>query len=302
MMTQIIETKNLSYKYHKTEVLSNLNLNVPEGAIYGYLGKNGAGKTTTLKLLLGLLPCNSDTIFVKGVDVHKHNEKLFDQIGNLIESPSLYKSLTCYEQLKYIDYFYNKGNKAIEHTLNQVGLLKEWNKKIKNLSTGMKQRLSIGVSLFHNPDILILDEPINGLDPNGVFEVRELLRKLNNEGKTILLSSHILSEIEKLCDHVGILNNGHLIYQGRIQNLLSATQREMIVTTSSFRSELIGGNHFEFVVKNENTTIFNINSDAQYAEIIKLLISKNIDIYNIETNVPDLETIYMNLTLNNYDK
>lgn len=298
----IIETKNLSYKYHKAEVLNNLNLNVPEGVIYGYLGKNGAGKTTTLKLLLGLLPCSSNTVFVKGIDIHKHNEKLFYQIGNLIESPSLYKSFTCYEQLKYIDYFYKKGNKTIEHTLEQIGLLKERDKKIKNLSTGMRQRLGIGISLIHNPDILILDEPINGLDPNGVFEVRELLQKLNGEGKTIILSSHILSEIEKLCNHVGIINNGSLIYQGTIQNLLSVSQREITITTSSFANDMITEGNLEFIRRDENTIRFVVNSDMQYAAIIKLLVSKDIDIYNIENSVANLENIYMNLTLNNYDK
>lgn len=302
MMRPIIGTKNLSYSYHNVEVLNNLNLAIPEGAIYGYLGKNGAGKTTTLKLLLGLLPCSSDTVFVKNIDIHKHNEKLFHQIGNLIESPSLYKSFTCYEQLKYIDYFYKKGNKAIEHTLEQIGLLKERDKKIKNLSTGMKQRLGIGISLFHNPDILILDEPINGLDPNGVFEVRELLQKLNKEGKTIILSSHILSEIEKLCNHVGIINNGNLIYQGGIKDLLNVSKREITVTTSSFTNDIITDDNLEFICRDENTIIFTINSDVQYAKMIKLLVSKDICIYNVENNIANLENIYMNLTLNNYDK
>ena len=209
-----IETKQLDFSYGRNKLIQNLNVEVPQGSVYGYIGKNGAGKTTTIKLLLGLLPSRRDSIFYNGKEFHKNRTELLSRIGNLVEKPSLYK----------------KGNQRIDETLDMVGLLKDKDKKIKQLSTGMKQRLGIGMAIFHNPEILILDEPINGLDPYGVHDVRELILKLHRDGKTIFISSHILSEMEKICTHIGIINEGRLLFQGEMSELRQKAQNNDLET------------------------------------------------------------------------
>ena len=212
----MITTENLSFSYTDKSVLKNINLKVPKGSIYGYLGKNGSGKSTTIKILLGLLRAQSGSIRYDG---HPFTANTLYRIGNLIESPSFYSHLTAYENLKYLDIVFHRGEDRITEVLSLVDLNGARDKKAKKFSSGMKQRLGIALALFHNPDILILDEPLNGLDPEGIHDMRKLIVRLHNEGKTILLSSHILSEIEKVCTHIGILDDGLLIYQGSIHSL-----------------------------------------------------------------------------------
>jgi ABC-2 type transport system ATP-binding protein len=222
----IIETNQLYFKYGKNTVLQDINLNIEQGSIYGYLGKNGAGKTTTLKILVGLLANYQGCMLLYGKDFYSNRIDHLHKIGNMIEKPSLYEHFTIYQQMKYLDILFRKGDKRIIEILNLTGLQKEKDKKIKYLSTGMKQRLGIGMSLFHDPDLLILDEPVNGLDPEGVYDVRQLLFRMQEQGKTIVLSSHILSEIEKTCTHIGILDKGKLIYQGGVKELLLSAHND----------------------------------------------------------------------------
>lgn len=212
-----IETSELSYSYGKQQVLNKLDLKIPENAIYGLLGRNGAGKSTTLKLLLGLLRLREGSIRYWGSTEYDHT--LFYRIGNMIEAPALYNFLTVEEHLKMLDILFEKGSGRIDEILELVGLSGERRKKASRLSTGLKQRLAIALALFRDPDILILDEPINGLDPVGIIDMRELLLKLQQQGKTILLSSHIIPEMEKLCTHIGIIENGELKYQGDLANI-----------------------------------------------------------------------------------
>jgi len=160
-------------------------------------------------------------IYYDGRNFAKNSIDVLRKIGNTIESPSYYSHLTAYENLKYLDILYNCGEDRINEVLSIVNLDNVGNKKAREFSSGMKQRLSIALALFNDPDILILDEPLNGLDPEGVYDMRQLIIRLQNEGKTIFLSSHILSEIEKVCTHIGILNHGKLIYQGSIQSLMT---------------------------------------------------------------------------------
>lgn len=213
----IIETKNLSFSFGKKEILKNISLQIPEGAIYGLLGKNGAGKSTTLKLLLNLLPSPKGTISLLGNSDYDHN--IFYRIGNLIETPALYGYMSVEEHLKMLNILFKQESTRIDEVLEIVGLENEKKKKASKLSTGLKQRLGLAMAIFRNPDILILDEPINGLDPLGIIDVRNLLLKLQGQGKTILLSSHIIAEMEKICTHVGIIENGELKFQGTISQI-----------------------------------------------------------------------------------
>lgn len=220
-MRHAIETRELSYAFHpKIKVVNNLSLQVPEGSIYGFLGPNGAGKTTTIRLLAGMLPSEVDSIFLLGKSLQKNTPSIFSSVGCLIETPSLYLHLSGKENLRVITTLRGLPAANCDKVLQTVGLTAAANRKVKEYSLGMKQRLGIAMALLPDPSLLILDEPVNGLDPNGIIEIRELLIKLNKEeGKTVFISSHLLHEIEKTCTHIGIINKGVLRYQGTLEDM-----------------------------------------------------------------------------------
>jgi ABC-type multidrug transport system ATPase subunit len=218
-----LETTNLTHHWNaRTPVLQAINLRVPRDSIYGFLGPNGAGKTTTLKLILGLLKKQQGEIHVFGQSREGHRLEILHRIGSLIESPSLYAQLTASENLKVLQRIYRCPKNRIDEVLTLTGLTDTGAKKAGKFSFGMKQRLAIAIALLHDPALLILDEPTNGLDPEGIIEMRELLKELNKRGVTILLSSHLLGEMEKLITHTGIIHKGKLLYQGTLTDLNQA--------------------------------------------------------------------------------
>jgi lantibiotic transport system ATP-binding protein len=225
-MKPAIETKSLSYSFgHKRKVVNDLSLQVPEGSIYGFLGPNGAGKTTTIRLLTGMLLTDTDNIFINGRSLQKSIPEIFESMGTLIETPSLYLHLTAKENLRVITTLRRLDRKRIDEVLKVVGLEGVANRKVKEFSLGMKQRLGIAMSLLPDPQLLILDEPANGLDPTGIIEIRELLKRLNTEqGKTIFVSSHLLAEIEKTCTHLGVIHKGIMRYQGTLKEMQQSAQ------------------------------------------------------------------------------
>lgn len=213
MVDYVIETTNLSKKYSKDLVVNSIDMHVEKGKIYGLLGKNGAGKTTTMCMLLNLVYPSGGEILLFGKDPRKYSKEIYSKIGSIIETPGFYENLTAYENLKIIAKLrgnYNPLN--IKLVLEMVNLDKEKTKEFKDFSLGMKQRLAVAAAIMHNPELLILDEPINGLDPFGIKEIRDLLKNLSSVyGVTILISSHILSEIENIADVIGFMENGVLI-------------------------------------------------------------------------------------------
>ena len=213
MPDYVIETNDLSKKYSKNMVVNSINMHVEKGKIYGLLGKNGAGKTTTMCMLLNLTYPTSGEIFLFGKDPRNNQKEIYPKIGSIIETPGFYENLTAYENLKIISELRGNFNpQNIRLVLEMVSLSDAKSKKFKNFSLGMKQRLGIAAAIMHNPELLILDEPINGLDPFGIKEIRTLLKRLSHEyGITILISSHILSEIENFADVIGFMDNGVLI-------------------------------------------------------------------------------------------
>lgn len=213
MVDYVIETNNLSKIYSKNKVVDSVNMHVERGKIYGLLGKNGAGKTTTMCMLLDLTHPSSGEIFLFGKDPKKYSKDLYSNIGSIIETPGFYENLTAYENLKIIAKLRGDFNQYnINAILKMVNLDNEKSKKFKDFSLGMKQRLGIAAAIMHSPELLILDEPINGLDPFGIKEIRALLKRLSHEfGITILISSHILSEIENIADVIGFMDGGVLI-------------------------------------------------------------------------------------------
>jgi ABC-2 type transport system ATP-binding protein len=222
----ILETKQLSFSYKRQCILNGIDLQVEEGSIYGYLGKNGSGKTTTIKVLLGLQKTPSDAVYYRGREFNSNRSDILSETGKLIESPGYHANLSGYENLRYQDFFFRLGEKRIREVLALVGLENAGNKKVKHYSSGMKQRLGIAKAIFHKPDLLILDEPFNGLDPEGIYQMRELMKQMNAEGKTIFFSSHILGDIEKICTHLGILEKGKLVFQGEMKTLTAKENLE----------------------------------------------------------------------------
>ncbi|WP_342765683.1 ABC transporter ATP-binding protein [Methanobrevibacter ruminantium] len=213
MTDYVIETTNLSKRYSKNLVVNSIDMHVEKGKIYGLLGKNGAGKTTTMCMLLNLVYPSGGEILLFGKDPKRYSNEVYSNIGSIIETPGFYENLTAYENLEIIARLrgnYNPLN--VKMVLEMVNLDHEKTKQFKDFSLGMKQRLGIAAAIMHNPELLILDEPINGLDPFGIKEIRDLLKKLSCEyGVTILISSHILSEIENIADVIGFMDNGVLI-------------------------------------------------------------------------------------------
>lgn len=240
MNQYIIETKNLSKKSGSAYRVRNLNMQVPKGIVYGFLGPNGAGKTTTLKLILGLIRQTDGEISILGQKVSASTRlRLNRSIGSLIENPGGYGHLTGLENMQIIQKLKGVPEDAIASALKTVRLYEQKDKKLKNYSLGMRQRLGIAMALLGDPDILILDEPTNGLDPSGIQEIRTLIRTLSEErGITIIVSSHLLSEVEQMADYVGIIHHGHMLYQGR----LDALEKEGQTLEDAFLQLTEGGN------------------------------------------------------------
>jgi lantibiotic transport system ATP-binding protein len=301
MSSNIIETKQLSYHFKKDQqILKSLNLQIPQGSIYGFLGPNGAGKTTTLKLVLGLLRNQTGEINLFGKEFKANRIEILKKTGTLIEQPSLYLHLTGKENLEVYRHIHQLKKEAVTHALENVGLAEAANKKAKAYSLGMKQRLSLAIALLHNPSLLILDEPTNGLDPNGIIEMRELIKKLNVElGVSIVISSHLLAEIERIATHVGIINKGTLLFEGALADLQALQQKQALLhikTNNANRVKEILAQKFEDVFIENNLVNLKYVDDDTNASIIKTLVENNIDIYEIVQIKRDLEQIFLNIT------
>jgi ABC-type multidrug transport system ATPase subunit len=217
----VITTSNLCFSFYKGQpVLDNINITVPAGSIYGFLGPNGAGKTTTMRLLTGLLPQQGDHIQFFNQSLSTQLPNLFHRVGCLIETPSLYMHLSGLDNLRLVARMQGIDEKKAAPALSTVGLQKAAHRKAGQYSLGMKQRLAIAIALLNEPQLLMLDEPVNGLDPNGMVEMRELMKELNREkGITIFISSHLLHEVEKMCTHIGIIHKGKIRFEGKISEL-----------------------------------------------------------------------------------
>lgn len=292
-----IETKDLSFNYKKKPLLESLDLKIPTGSIYGYLGKNGAGKSTTIKLLLGLLPALQNTIYHNGLELNSHKREILSMVGSLVESPAYYGNLTGYENLLYLKNIYGCNSQKIYDVLQKVNLMGDKDKMVKKYSSGMKQRLGIAMALLNDPNTLILDEPLNGLDPEGVYEIRELIIDLKKEGKTILLSSHILSEIQKTCTHVGILHDGRLCYQGTLVELMNNVSVEINIQSNDIFKiqQICMESKISINAIEQNNILITLNKGEQ-KDFMNKLDNEGVKIQKSDSVDKDLEEIYLNLT------
>lgn len=301
MQSAIIETRRLNFAFQTGQkILNDLNLQVPAGSIYGFLGPNGAGKTTTLRLLLGLLKKQEGNITLFGKTFQANRIDILRRIGSLIEQPSLYLHLSGKENLEVFRLTYRCDKKRIDEVLQLVQLQQAAHKKVKNYSLGMKQRLAIAIALLHDPDVLILDEPTNGLDPNGIIETRELIKQLNREwGKTILVSSHLLAEVEKMATHVGIIHKGKLLFQGSLQQLqqLKSTQSAVeIEVNDATRAQQVLEDQFPVKQVNGTRLLVNYESKERSAFLNKLLVQQGVEVYQLAVTQNDLENLFIQIT------
>ncbi|MGB5982383.1 MAG: ABC transporter ATP-binding protein [Nonlabens sp.] len=297
----IIEISNLNFSYSKKDhTLKNLNLSIPEGSIYGFLGPNGAGKSTTMQILTDILTGYEGEVKVFGASLKSQTPEIFKRIGALVESPSLYLHLSGYDNLKYITRLKQLEENEIEPILKLVGLEGKGGLKVKKYSLGMKQRLAIGMTLLGNPDILFLDEPVNGLDPMGMTEVRELLVRINKElGTTIFISSHLLAEIEKMCTHIAIIHHGEKKFEGTMEQLKQLNKKgfQVIIETNDARAayNLLNFKYSKIEIKNQSELIVPLERKEDIPAFIAHCVELQMPLFSVSSK-EDLEDWFLKLT------
>ncbi len=236
MQDYLVEIKQVTKKFHKQKALNQVSLNIPKNCVYGLLGPNGAGKSTLLKSLTGIMrPTEGKILF----DGHLWSRKDLNEIGALVETPPIYENLSAWENLKVRALLLGLPDGRIEEVLRIVGLENTGRKKAGAFSLGMKQRLGIAIALLNHPKLLVLDEPVNGLDPVGIQELREMIRKFPEEGITVLISSHILSEIEQTADYIGIIVEGEMHYEGSISECDNLEELFMEIVKKQISSHIL---------------------------------------------------------------
>ncbi|QDQ03349.1 ABC transporter ATP-binding protein [Lysinibacillus fusiformis] len=304
MGENIVETVDLCKKYKTTYAVKDLNLQVKKGEIYGFLGPNGSGKSTSIKMLLGLIKATSGSVTLFGKQLESDRNQILKKVGALVESPSYYGHLTGYENLRIIQRMLNVSEKRIEEVLNIVRLTKAKNKLVKQYSLGMKQRLGIAIALLGKPELLILDEPTNGLDPAGIHEIRDLIKSLpDSDGITILISSHLLSEIDQMATQVGIISEGNLIFQDSIEVLRNKSDSQIRVrVNNASKAKIILENKFDYNIQLDNNSnlILNKTDDKHISLVNNILVESDLSVYRIEEVKSSLEDVFLNIIKGEY--
>jgi lantibiotic transport system ATP-binding protein len=301
-MEYIVETRNVSKKFGKETAVKSLEMKIAKGEIYGFLGPNGAGKTTTIRMLLGLMKPTSGTIQLFNKNLAQNRIEILKKVGSLVENPSYYPHLTAYENLEALRKILGVPKNRIDDVLEIVRLQDVANKKVKGFSLGMKQRLGIAGSLLHNPELLILDEPTNGLDPSGIIEIRELIKKLPSQfGMTVLISSHLLSEIDQIATTVGIVTKGKLIFQDSIETLRRYANQNVSFTVSDSKKawQLMISSGLQVELQ-QNRVLIQDCSDSLVAEAVRILVQAGQAVYRVEDEKKSLEEIFLQMTEEEY--
>ena len=301
MSDYLIETKQLTKIYGEQAAVKNINLHVKRGKIYGLLGRNGAGKTTTMKMLLGLTQPTSGEVKIWGKPLRGNEKKLLPRIGSLIESPGFYPNLTATENLRIFATLRGVPNRnAIKDALDLVGLPYKNKKLFSQYSLGMKQRLAIALAVMHDPELLILDEPINGLDPIGIAEVRSFIRELcDARGKTILISSHILSEISLLADDVGIIDHGTVLEEESLEELEQKSSKHIHFTVSNAAQAArvlerdFQENHFS-ILDDHNIQLYNLT--LPIGKIVTAFVANGLEVSEAHSCEESLEDYFKRVT------
>jgi len=299
-MHTILEINHLSKKYKDINAVDDLSFSVNSGDVYGFLGQNGAGKSTTIRMMLTLIEPTSGEINIFGKPLNKNRHEILSKIGAVIERPDLYKYLTAYENLKLFAKMSNVHvtHKLLMDQLDMVGLADRSESKVKTYSQGMKQRLGIGIALVHNPDLIVLDEPTNGLDPQGIADIRHLILKLSTEmGKTIVVSSHLLSEIELIANRMIVIHKGKKIVEGFVKDLLdpSKTLVEIETTDNEMAKSILDKSAFASMVVDNNEKLHLTINKIEISALIKFMVDANVQIIAV-TPRHSLEDYFLSLT------
>lgn len=297
METPIIQTHGLTKTYGRTDVVHNLDLKVAPGVVHGLLGPNGSGKSTTMKMLLGLIAPTRGDISVLGLPMTRANRaQVLSGVGSLIEAPAAYPHLTGGENMRIVTRLLGADPDAVRRAVSLVRLDGQMDKLVKNYSLGMKQRLGIAMALSRDPQLLILDEPTNGLDPAGIEEIRELIISLaRDQGRTVLVSSHLLSEVEKMATDLTIINHGRLVFQGSQEELYSAQLPDVFIQTPDAASaaEVLKVLHPVRVAGGVELAGLD---DAHVADTIALLVAHGVPLHQVLRKRRSLEDIFIGLT------
>ncbi len=293
----LLNAKNLTKKFSDFTAVNDLTFNVNKGDIYGFLGPNGAGKSTSLRMVLGLIHPTSGTVMVNNQTVNKTNRKYLSSIGALIERPDFYTNLSAYDNLKILAKLSNlRDKKRINEVLEEVGLIKKANVKVGSFSQGMKQRLGIAQALLHQPELIILDEPSNGLDPQGQIDMRKLIQRINSDlGITIIISSHILSEIEQIANRMIVINNGEKIVEGNVTQLMNSEQMKVRIKVNQLNSlkELLKSKDLSFDLHDEFVIVK--LKENEISSLVNLITDNNISIQEVR-QLRTLEELFLKWT------
>ncbi|AQS54858.1 ABC transporter ATP-binding protein [Novibacillus thermophilus] len=298
MSEMVIETNALTRRYGKRTAVDRVDLCVPRGEIYGFLGPNGAGKTTTIRMLLGLIRPTAGTVRLFGENFHRHRMSVLRRVGSLVESPSYYGHLTGAENLEVVRRLLGAPKKRIAEALEIVRLTEAADRPVKGYSLGMKQRLGIAIALLGHPELLILDEPTNGLDPAGIQEMRRLIKDMPRKyGMTVLVSSHLLSEIDQISTQVGIIHEGRLIFQDRIEALRQKSGPRTAIGVDRMReaSAVLEGSGWRPHIE-DGLLWLDETEPEQVSRVNALLVKNGFSVYRLEEVKPSLEEVFLELT------
>jgi ABC-2 type transport system ATP-binding protein len=298
-MNPLLQLKNVRKDIGKKTIIHDLSLEVFPGEVFGFLGPNGAGKTTTIRMIVGLMGITSGDVLINGISIQKDFEKAIQHVGAIVENPEMYKFLTGYQNLLHYARM-TKGvtKERINEVVKLVGLEKRIHDKVKTYSLGMRQRLGLAQALLHRPSLLILDEPTNGLDPAGIREIRDYLRKLaKEEGLGIIVSSHLLSEMEMMCDRFAIIQHGRLVGIESVQELSKQAQKVLLTVEPVEQALTVIKNIYPHM--NITPVKQGIEVSLDYEEIPSLnaaLVSENIKVYGIQVLTKSLEERFLEMT------
>ncbi len=299
MGQNIVEVEGLSKSFASFEAVKHISFQIEKGSVYGFLGQNGAGKSTTMRMLLSLIQPNSGNIRIFGKPLKGNEKSILSNIGAIIEKPDTYGYLSGYDNLKIFSKIFSRPTSlsALDVLLEKVGLKGRGKDKVKSYSQGMKQRLGIAIALLNDPDFIMLDEPTNGLDPQGITEIRNLIGHFSkNEGKTILVSSHLLNEIEMVADSMIILHKGEKIAEGKVQQLLDPTKTIVTIETSNLQGamNLIQNSNWSNKLASNNELRFEMDKE-EIPLLVKSLVEHDIPVSNVQSN-HSLENYFLKLT------
>ena len=299
MQRYMIETHRLTRCFGAQLAVDDLNLQAPEAGVYGFLGPNGAGKTTAIRMLLGLIRPDAGEVHLFGAPLAANRQQLMRRVGALVEAPSLYPHLTGRENLEVTRQMLGAPRALIDRALDIIKLQQDAHRRVREYSLGMRQRLGLALALLNKPELLILDEPTNGLDPAGIHEMRDLLRRLPAEfGVTVFLSSHLLSEVEQIASHIGIIHEGRLLFQGTLSELQDAHRAQLTLGVNQPEQAIhcLTAAGWSVHLRADGMLSVSATTSEDAVRINNLLINQHVEVFHLATAQVSLEDIFLTLT------